>query len=134
MAMTLDDYRDQVKSDIKDYLTQENLWPAAKPGSLEYDEQRDTAYDRCWIADSVTGNGSGSYTFNAWQAEENVCHLLWDEDLWLLLNGCFGVNAEDLTKGPEYIDVSIRCALLSECLDAVLEEKQEQSDGDESDE
>ena len=51
MAMTLDDYRDQVKSDIKDYLTQENLWPTAKPGSLEYDEQRDTAYDHCWIAD-----------------------------------------------------------------------------------
>ena len=25
MAMTLDDYRDQIKSDIKEYLTQENL-------------------------------------------------------------------------------------------------------------
>ena len=96
----------------------------------EYDEQRDTAYDRCWIADSVTGNGSGSYTFNAWQAEENVCHLFWDKDLWFLLNGCFEVNAEDLTKGPEYMDVSIRCALLAECLDAVLEEKQEQSNED----
>ena len=130
MAMTLDDYRDQIKSDIKEYLTQENLWPTAKPGSSEYDEQRDTAYDRCWIADSVTGNGSGSYTLNAWQAEENVCHLFWNEDLWLLLNGCFEVNAEDLTKGPEYMDVSIRCALLAECLDAVLEEKQEQSNED----
>ena len=130
MAMTLDDYRDQVKSDIKNYLTQENLWPTAKPGSSEYDEQRDTAYDRCWMADSVTGNGSGSYTTNAWQAEENICHLSWDEDLWLLLTGCSEVNAEYLTKGAEYMDVSIRCALLSECLDAVLEEKQEQSNED----
>ena len=44
MAMTLDDYRDQIKSDIKEYLTQENLWPTAEPGTSEYDEQRDTAY------------------------------------------------------------------------------------------
>lgn len=134
MSMTLDDYKDQVKSDIKDYLTQENLWPTAEPGTSEYEEQRDAAHDRCFMADSITGNASGSYTFNTWQAEENVCHLLWDEDLWLLLNGSMEVNPADMAKGPEYIDVSIRCALVSECLDAVLEEKQEQSDEDESDE
>ena len=134
MSMTLDEYRDQVKSDIKDYLTQENLWPTAEPDTSEYEEQRDAAYDRCYMADSITGNVSGSYTFNTWQAEENVCHLLWDEDLWLLLNGSMEVNPADMAKGPEYIDVSIRCALVSECLDAVLEEKQEQSDEDESDE
>ncbi len=134
MSMTLDEYRDQVKSDIKDYLTQEDLWPTAEPGTSEYEEQRDTAYDRCYMADSITGNASGSYTFNTWQAEENVCHLLWDEDLWLLLNGSMEVNPADMAKGPEYIDVSIRCALVSECLDAVLEEKQEQFDEDESDE
>ena len=131
MSMTLDEYRDQVKSDIKDYLTQENLWPTAEPGTSEYEEQRDAAYDHCYMADSITGNASGSYTFNTWQAEENVCHLLWDEDLWLLLNGSMEVNPADMAKGPEYIDVSIRCALVSECLDAVLEEKQEQSDEDE---
>lgn len=131
MSMTLDEYRNQVKSDIKDYLTQEDLWPTAEPGTSEYEEQRDAAYDRCYMADSITGNASGSYTFNTWQAEENVCHLLWDEDLWLLLNGSMEVNPADMAKGPEYIDVSIRCALVSECLDAVLEEKQEQSDEDE---
>ena len=131
MSMTLDEYRDQVKSDIKDYLTQEDLWPTAEPGTPEYEEQRDAAYDRCYMADSITGNASGSYTFNTWQAEENVCHLLWDDDLWLLLNGSMEVNPADMAKGQEYIDVSIRCALVSECLDAVLEEKQEQSDEDE---
>lgn len=134
MSMTLDEYRDQVKSDIKDYLTQEDLWPTAEPDTSEYEEQRDAAYDRCYMADSITGNASGSYTFNTWQAEENVCHLLWDEDLRLLLNGSMEVNPADMAKGPEYIDVLIRCALVSECLDAVLEEKQEQSDEDESDE
>lgn len=134
MSMTLDDYRDQVKSDIKDYLTQEDLWPTAEPDTSEYEEQRDAAYDRLWMADSVTGNASGSYTFNAWQAEENVSHLIWDEDLWLLLNGELSCKAEELTKGPEYIDVSIRCALLSECLDAVLEEKQEEDEDNSDDE
>jgi hypothetical protein len=130
MSMTLDEYRDQVKSDIKDYLTQEDLWPTAEPDTPEYEEQRDAAYDRCYMADSITGNASGSYTFNTWQAEENVCHLLWDEDLWLLLNGSMEVNPADMAKGPEYIDVSIRCALVSECLDAVLEEKQEEDEDD----
>lgn len=128
MAMTLDDYRDQIKEDIKEYLTQENLWPTAEPGTSEYYDQYDKAYDQCWIADSVTGNGSGSYTFNTWQAAENVSCLLWDEDLWLLINGDGSVSVDDIKEGPEHLDVLIRCSLLSECFDDVLREKREQFD------
>lgn len=126
MAMTLDDYRAQIKKDIKEYLTDEDLWPTAEPGTSEYDDQYDKAYDQCWIADSVTGNASGSYTFNTWQAAENVSHLLWDEDLWLLINGDMSVKVEDIEEGPEHLDVLIRCSLLSECLNDVLREKREQ--------
>lgn len=130
MAMTLDDYRAQIKEDIKEYLTDEDLWPTAEPGTSDYDDQYDKAYDQCWIADSVTGNASGSYTFNTWQAAENVSHLLWDEDLWLLINGDMSVKVEDIEEGPEHLDVLIRCSLLSECFDDVLREKREQSDKD----
>lgn len=128
MAMTLDDYRAQIKEDIKEYLTDEDLWPTAEPGTSDYDDQYDKAYDQCWIADSVTGNASGSYTFNTWQAAENVSHLLWDEDLWLLINGDMSVKVEDIEEGPEHLDVLIRCSLLSECLNDVLREKREQPD------
>lgn len=128
MAMTLDDYRAQIKEDIKEYLTDEDLWPTAEPGTSEYDDQYDKAYDQCWLADSVTGNASGSYTFNTWQAAENVSHLLWDEDLWLLINGDMSVKVEDIEEGPEHLDVLIRCSLLSECLNDVLREKREQPD------
>lgn len=33
--------------------------------------------DELWTADSVTGNGSGSYTFSTWKAEEYLAHN-WD--------------------------------------------------------
>lgn len=130
MSKTLDDYRDEIKDDIKEYLDQENLWPKATQGTDEYDGEREAAYQRLWIADSVTGNASGSYTFNAWQAEENISHLLWDEDFWNVLRSNLALepSADIFKEGPEYLDVSIRCALLSECLDAVLDEKYESED------
>ena len=123
MSMTLDDYRDEIKEDIKSYLTQENLWPTAEPDTSEYEEQRDAAYDRLWMADSVTGNASGSYTFNTWKAAENISQLIWNDEFWDRMKDFgFEPSIELFSKGPEYIDVSIRCALLSECLYTVLNE------------
>ena len=135
MAMTFDDYRDAIKEDVKNWLdevewpTHKDRWPTAIPGTPEYDEQRDEIYDRLYNSDPVTGNASGSYTFNSYQAADNVSQLIWDEDLWDLI----GEAEPALKRGPEYIDVAIRCALLSECLDAVLEDH-ELSEDEESDE
>lgn len=70
--------------------------------------------------DGVTGNASGSYTFYAWTAEENLTHNL---DLAEEACSSFGINlGEAVKKGAEYIDVTIRCYLLSDAISEVLKE------------
>ena len=87
-------------------------------------------FDDLWVDDSVTGNGSGSYTFNRYQAEENISHnmdLLKDaceefEDL--LKDACkeFEDDPFRLLENPEVADVTIRCYLLSQVISEVLDE------------
>ena len=118
------DYREAVKEDIKNYLEENGI-------SLNAFGCRDRAfeklYDDLWIADSVTGNTSGSYTFNAWRAEEYLRH---NTDLLGEALSEFGGSFEDLRRGAEFCDVSIRCYLLSECLSEVLDELFEEDDED----
>lgn len=108
------DYLTAVTADVTDYINNEiNL--------EEYetaDELKDELNDRLFVNDSVTGNASGSYTFNAWEAEENLCHNL---DLLGEALTEFGCNPDYMAKnGAEACDVTIRCYLLSEAVsDAV---------------
>lgn len=75
--------------------------------------------DELWTADSVTGNGSGSYTFSAWQAEEYICHNL---DLLADALEEFGGDMNPLRDGAEACDVTIRCYLLPSAISDVLDE------------
>lgn len=74
--------------------------------------------DELWAVDSVTGNGSGSYTFNTWKAEENICHNL---ELAAEAYREFGYDGIPFDKGAEHIDVTIRCYLLGQAIDEVVE-------------
>lgn len=88
------------------------------------DELEEKANDELWISDSVTGNGSGSYTFSTWKAEENLCHNM-DE----LEEACneFGQDiGEAVKQGAEYCDVTIRCYLLGQAISAALDELEEE--------
>lgn len=77
-------------------------------------------YDALWVDDSVTGNASGSYTFNRYKAEEYLCHNM---DLLEYACNDFGQSLGDaVERGAEYCDVTIRCYLLSSVLYDVLEE------------
>ena len=67
------DYLQAIIEDVKNFIEWNNIVIT----SSNVDEMREELYDRCWVEDSVTGNASGSYTCNAWQAEENICHN-WD--------------------------------------------------------
>lgn len=107
--MTLQDYREELKQDILAYAQD------CKGASLG------TFRDDCWTADSVTGNGSGSYTFNSKQAEENIKDLIFSEELLEMFKD-FGYDRVPFEKGPEYIDVSIRCFLLDEVISENEEE------------
>jgi len=110
------DYREAVKNDVLDYIKSEIDF--ADFDSLE--ELEEHLNDTLWTVDSVTGNASGSYTFNSWQAEENICHNL---DLLGEALTEFGSGADYLiTNGAEAADVTIRCYLLGECIAAALEE------------
>lgn len=110
-------YRENVKEDIKEYI--ENNYEKEDFKDKDKEEMYETLYDEMWTADSVTGNGSGSYTFNAYKAEEYLCHNF---DLAQEAFENFGYNGVDFSKGVEGVDVTIRCYLLSELLEEVLEE------------
>lgn len=108
------DYLTAVTADVTDYINGE-----IDLGQYETaDELKDELNERLFVNDSVTGNASGSYTFSAWQAEENLCHNL---DLLGEALTEFGCNPDYMAKnGAEACDVTIRCYLLSEAVsDAV---------------
>lgn len=82
------------------------------------DEFAQDLNDDLWTDDSVTGNASGSYYCNAWRAEDAIAHN-WD----LIADMIDEFDAADiLRKGPEAIDVSIRCYLLGQAIDAALDQ------------
>lgn len=66
------DYLSAVEEDVKNYIECEVDFNDFE----DLDELQDYLDDTLWTDDSVTGNGSGSYTFSTWLAEENLCHNL----------------------------------------------------------
>ena len=114
------DYLEVVTNDVKQAIL-ENLenWNFSDREELE-----EIANDNLWTNDCVTGNASGSYTCNAWEAEENLCHNM-DE----LEEACneFGQDmGEAVKQGAEYCDVTIRCYLLSQAISAAIDELEEE--------
>jgi hypothetical protein len=113
-------YLEAVTADAKQAII-ENLkyWEFSDREELE-----EKANDELWTDDSVTGNGSGSYTFSTWQAEENLSHNM-DE----LEEACdaFGQDmGEAVKQGAEYCDVTIRCYLLGQAISAAIDELEEE--------
>ena len=113
-------YLENVTTDAKQAIL-ENLkyWDFTNREELE-----EVANDELWNDDSVTGNASGSYTFNTWQAEENLCH-----NMDKLEEACdaFGQDiGEAVKQGAEYCDVTIRCYLLGQAISAAIDELEEE--------
>jgi hypothetical protein len=98
---------DEYKDDNGALVTDDNLYQAL--------------YDEMWIDDSITGNASGSYTFNTYKAEAYLCHNFDLIEECAAEFGCEPVVSCGYEHGAEFWDVSIRCYLLSECLSDVLE-------------
>lgn len=127
--MTNYNYLEAVTSDVLDYIKEEiNLdeWKGNREGLEE------KLNDELWTVDSITGNASGSYTFNTWEAEENLAHN-WD----LLAEALdeFGQDGTDvLRQGAESMDVTIRCYLLGQAIAEALDELEEELAEDDEDE
>lgn len=116
-------YLESIKDDIREYI-KENFTSEEISKKLEdREEWENELNDDLWIDDSVTGNASGSYTFNRWTAEEYI-----KENLSLLCEalkefGCIDKLSEKLSNEEyEYLDVTIRCYLLWQAINAVLDE------------
>lgn len=115
------DYRETVRNDVieqvKDGYKENSLRLYKEEGRDALEEYLN---DELWVDDQVTGNGSGSYTFNTWEAEENLCH-----NMSLLEEACdeFGQDVgEAVKRGAEYCDVTIRCYLLGSAIAEAIDE------------
>ena len=123
------DYKNAVLEDVKEYIENEielTEWKGDREGLEE------KLNDDLWTADSVTGNGSGSYTFNTYEAEENICHNL---DLLEEALDEFGSDHGYLIdNGAEAADVTIRCYLLSGAISEALDDLESEGAFDEDEE
>lgn len=123
------DYREAMTEDVKEWI-KENVDLTEWTENREGLEQQ--LNDDLWTEDSITGNASGSYYCNSYNAEESIAHN------WDLLNEAldeFGQNDINvIKKGAEWADVTIRCYLLESVISDVLNEMEENGDFDESEE
>lgn len=113
-------YLEAMKSDIKDYIKNE----INTVNYSDRDELESDLNDILWNEDSVTGNASGSYTFNCAESFGYV-----DDNMDLLSEACEELCITNETVGEkflnedwEYFDVTIRCYLLSQAISEALDE------------
>ncbi|MBQ5902100.1 MAG: hypothetical protein IIW83_02495 [Clostridia bacterium] len=118
MTNTTYNYYEAIKEDLREFINEGIAWDEFSLDS-DYDELYEAIYDAAFIADSVTGNASGSYWFSTYKAEEALLH-----NLDLLADACeeFGGEYDVLKSGAEACDVTIRCYLLGQVLPTVLSE------------
>ena len=113
-------YLESINADVMEYIENEvNLTDYE-----DKDELQEELHNNLWTEDSVTGNGSGSYTFCRQTAKEYVTENM-EECIEALKEFC--IEAETiaekfLSEDWEYFDVTIRCYLLGQAISEVLEE------------
>jgi len=119
-------YLEAMQADIIEYLENDlelkNF--TDEHGDIDRDALTEYLNDELWTCDSVTGNASGSYTFNRLQAREYVIDNM---DLLNEAIETFCIDAETIadkfTSGNwEYFDVTIRCYVLSEAIENAVDE------------
>lgn len=113
-------YLENMKEDIKEYIKETFTEEEIKEYLEDRSEWENALYDELWVIDSITGNASGSYTFNTWRAEEYIAHNL--DLLQEALHEFGDYSSRALEKGAEYCDVMIRCYLLAQGISVALDE------------
>ena len=110
-------YLEAVKADVQDWLGDHE--PRRDDESLE--GYRERLYVDFWTDDCVTGNGSGSYTFNTAKAREYVL-----AGIEQVLEACqvFGVSFDERVGAGKWedLDVTTRCYYLGQAIVEVVTE------------
>lgn len=122
------DYNEAMKEDILEYIRENYTQEEITDNLLtDRDGWEEDLQDSLWVEDSVTGNASGSYTFNSWTAKEYVTNNmdLLKEALDEFCTDSHTIAENFLNEDWEYFDVSIRCYLLSSALSEALDELEE---------
>jgi hypothetical protein len=118
-------YLENMVEDVKEYIKNEIDFSEYE----DMDELRESLNDDLWAEDSVTGNGSGSYTFNRAIAKEYV-----DENKDLVDEMMKEFDCKEkvvnwwIEDNYEAIDVSIRCYLLGQAIEKALDDFTEEFD------
>lgn len=118
------DYREAMKEDIKEYLKDNYSSEELKELLEDHEAFKETLNDDLWVTDSVTGNASGSYTFNCLKAQEYVIdniELLHDAAQEFCEDAAT-IGEKFLDEEWEWFDVTIRCYLLNSIISEVLDE------------
>lgn len=124
-TISYQNFIDEVRDDLKEFI--QDRWTETEIKDLD----RDEVYDEAFIDDRVTGNGSGSYFFNAWKAKESIFEM--DEELLKETISEFGIDMAEHWGDWEYLDVSVRCYALGqidieELLDEIRKEMEEKEE------
>lgn len=118
-----DNYLNDTIDNVLEWL-EENYTADELKVQLEDREEFEQVLDeQLWIEDSVTGNASGSFTFSRNMAKHNV---MTDTETVLEALRDFCVDAQTiaekfLTEDWEYFDVSARCYVLGQAINAALD-------------
>lgn len=117
-------YLEETKQNIREWMELEDF----TFNGQDREEVEERLNDDFWINDSITGNASGSFTFNSYKAQENVL-----EDIDTLRDACaeFGVDAETigekfLNEEWEWMDVTCRCYVLGQAIAEILDDLEEE--------
>lgn len=107
-------YEEAVLEDVKAAIL-ENIRRGMYVDYDDLEDAQDTIQEDLWVDDGVTGNGSGSYTFNTFMAE---LFLVGNSDLYDEAIEEFGGKYD---SSPEARDVTIRCYLLDRSIQEAIE-------------
>ena len=116
-------YRECVKADVKEWIEDNK----EQIEGLDRSDAYEFIYDSCWVDDSVTGNASGSYTFSRYEARHNFYEDIDSEEyLEHMVDDGFAdpmeVGKKIIASDYEWLDVLIRCWLLSDAVSEVLDD------------
>lgn len=120
-------YYEAMKEDIKNYIAENYTREELDEKMLDLDNFSEDLNDDLWTVDSVTGNGSGSYTFSREKAKDYILSDL--DNVYLLREALkeFCIDGDTiaekfLSEEWEYFDVTVRCYILGSVINNVLED------------